>query len=91
MKEIILATRAVDLLSNMVCNDNLTDHRAGEMGSRISTLGPPEQMADILKTAIPNTFSRYKISEFQIKFHWNVFYKGLLMVSHHLFRYWLGA
>ena len=32
MKEIILATRAVDLLSNMVCNDNLTDHRAGEMG-----------------------------------------------------------
>ena len=47
-------------------------------------------MAPISQTC-SNTFSKMKIFEFQIWFHWNIFFRVKLTICQHWFRQWLGA
>ena len=56
------------------------------------THGGQDKMVTILQTAFSNRFSRMKMYEFQLKFHWSLFLKvKLTTYHHHWFRYWLEA
>ena len=53
------------------------------------THGGQDKMVTILQTTFSNRFSRMKMYEFQLKFHWSLFLRVKLTIYHHWFRYWL--
>ena len=48
-------------------------------------------MPFIFQTAYSNAFYWIRMYEFQLKFHWSLFLRVQLTISHHWFRYWLGT
>ena len=48
-------------------------------------------MAAMSQTTFSNAFSWMKMYEFRLKFHWSLFLRVQLTISHHWFRWWLGA
>ena len=56
----------------------------------INTLRPKQNGCQ-LPDDIPNAFSWMKIYKFRLRFHWSLFPRVQLTITHHWFRYWLGA
>ena len=50
-----------------------------------------DEIDAILQMTFSNAFSWMKMFEFQSKFHWNLFPKVQLTITHHWFRKWLGT
>ena len=50
-----------------------------------------DKMAAISQTTLSNAFSRMKMLEFLLRFHWNLFLMVQLTIFQHWFRLWLGA
>ena len=50
-----------------------------------------DNTAAISQTTHSNTFSWMKMLYFRLKFHWSLFLRVQLTISHHWFRWWLSA
>ena len=50
-----------------------------------------EKMADIFQTTFSNAFSWMKMYKFWLRFHWSLFRRVQLTISHSWFRLWLGT
>ena len=50
-----------------------------------------DKMAAIFQTTFSNAFSRMKMYEFRLRFHWILFLRFELTIFQHWFRKWLGA
>ena len=50
-----------------------------------------DQIDAMSQTTFSNAFSRMKMNEFRIGFHWSLFLRFELTIFQHWFRWWLGA